>query len=129
MCIILLFACNELFDELIDADLVLLILFPDLVTLLLHLIGPLLDDHSELLRLVPLLEELNLLKLLSQHVALLSVGLHNGIVCVHLLGELVDFDDLLFRLGECLVTDTIALLVEAVHIHLVEDQIPQVLFA
>ena len=127
MCIILLPACNELFKELIDADLVLLILFPDLVTLLLHLIRPLLNDCGQLLGLVLLLVELDLLKLLSQSVALLIVGLHNGIVLFHLLGELVDFQDLLSRLSDCLVTDTIALLVEAVHIHLVEDQITQVL--
>ena len=127
MCIILLPACNELFNELIDADLVLLILFTDLVTLLLHLICPLLNDCGELLRLVLLLVELDLLKLLSQRVALLIVDVHNGIVFFHLLGELVDFQDLLPSLGDCLVTDTITLLAEAVHIHLVKDQITQVL--
>jgi len=127
MCIILLPACNELFNELIDADLVLLILFTDLVTLLLHLICPLLNDCGQLLGLVLLLVELDLLKLLSQSVALLIVDVHYGIVFFHLLGELVDFQDLLPSLGDCLVTDTITLLAEAVHIHLVKDQITQVL--
>lgn len=65
MCIILLSACNELFNELIDADLVLLILLPDLVTLLLHVICPLLNDRGQLLRLVLLLVQVDLLKLLS----------------------------------------------------------------
>jgi hypothetical protein len=53
--------------------------------------------------------------------------LHYGIVFFHLLGELVDFQDLFSSFLYCLVTDTIALLVEAVHIYLVKDQIPQVL--
>jgi len=127
MCIILLPACNELFNELIDADLVLLILFTDLVTLLLHLICPLLDECGQLLGLVLLLVELDLLKLLSQRVTLLIVDVHYGIVFFHLFGELVDFQDLLPSLGDCLVTDTITLLAEAVHIHLVKDQITQVL--
>jgi hypothetical protein len=52
---------------------------------------------------------------------------HYGIVFFHLLGELVDFQDLLPSFGDCLVTDTITLLAEAVHIHLVKDQITQVL--
>jgi hypothetical protein len=52
---------------------------------------------------------------------------HNGIVFFHLLGEHVDFQDLLPSFGDCLVADTIALLVEAVHVHLVKDQITQVL--
>jgi len=127
MCIILLPACSKLFNELIDADLVLLILLPDLVTLLLHVIRPLLNDCGQLLRLVLLLVQVDLLKLLSQRVALLLVGLHYGIVCFHLLAELVEFEDLFSRLGHCLVADTVALLVEAVHIHLVEDQVTQVL--
>ena len=121
MFIILLPACSKLFNELIDADLVLLILLPDLVTVLLHVIRPLLNDRSQLLRLVLLLVKVDLLKLLSQRVARLLVGLHYGIVCFHLLAELVKFEDLLSRLGHCLVADTVALLVEAVHIHLVED--------
>ena len=127
MCIILLSGCNELFNELIDADLVLLILLPDLITLLLHVIRPLLDDCCQLLRLVLLLVQVDLLKLLSQRVALLFIGLHYGIVRFHLLAELVEFEDLISRLGDCLVTDTVALLAEAVHIHLVEDQVTQVL--
>ena len=67
------------------------------------------------------------MQLLSQGVALLFIGLHYGIVRFHLFAELVEFEDLVSRLGDCLVTDTVTLLVEAVHIHLVEDQVTQVL--